>query len=196
MSVEIYRKALKAGRKISRERLAAGESPYLPALERILEHADIKTQETLGVVEIPLERVIGTYASGRQPTFSNGFYPLMPEESEFAQKWIRLCQSHLLEGIHDPIKAYEYRGHYYVMEGHKRVSVLRYFGALSVRGFVIRMIPALGSSPEDRQYAAFLYFYRLTGINYLWFRKASDYAALLRAVRKSSSDIWTEEERR
>ena len=81
MSVEIYRKALKAGRKISRERLAAGESPYLPALERILEHADIKTQETLGVVEIPLERVIGTYASGRQPTFSNGFYPLMPEES-------------------------------------------------------------------------------------------------------------------
>ena len=77
MSVEIYRKALKAGRKISRERLAAGESPYLPALERILEHADIKTQETLGVVEIPLERVIGTYASGRQPTFSNGFYPLM-----------------------------------------------------------------------------------------------------------------------
>ena len=196
MSVEIYGKALKAGRKISRERLAAGESPYLPALERILEHADIKTQETLGVVEIPLERVIGTYASGRQPTFSNGFYPLMPEESEFAQKWIRLCQSHLLEGIHDPIKAYEYRGHYYVMEGHKRVSVLRYFGALSVRGFVIRMIPALGSSPEDRQYAAFLYFYRLTGINYLWFRKASDYAALLRAVRKSSSDIWTEEERR
>src|SRR5699024_2784164 len=106
------------------------------------------------------------------------------------------CQSHLLEGIHDPIKAYEYRGHYYVMEGHKRVSVLRYFGALSVRGFVIRMIPALGSSPEDRQYAAFLYFYRLTGITYLWFRKASDYAALLRAVRKSSSDIWTEEERR
>ncbi|MGI6008385.1 MAG: BMP family ABC transporter substrate-binding protein [Ruminococcus sp.] len=196
MSIELYRKALKKGKKISQERLARGESPYLPALERILKYADIQTQELLGTIEIPMNRVIGTYASGRRPTLSHGFYPLMPEDSEFAQKWIHLCQSHLKEGLRDPITAFEFRGYYYIVEGHKRVSVLRSFDAISIRGTVTRKLPRLGSSEEDRQYAAYLHFYRLTGINYLWFRHASDYAALLRAVRKSSSHVWTDAERR
>lgn len=108
MSLEEYRKAYRLGRRVYRNSLSHGESPFLPVLEHILQHATIVSQQPLGVVEIPLELVIGTYYSGRQPTFTHGFLPLMSESSEFAHKWSRLCDAHLSTGIRDPIVAYEF----------------------------------------------------------------------------------------
>ena len=52
-----------------------------------------------------------------------------------------LSQSHINEGIRDPIKAYEYMNKFYVEEGNKRVSVLKYFDAVSVPGYVTRILP-------------------------------------------------------
>ena len=37
-----------------------------------------------------------------------------------------LYNAHLEEGIHDPIKCYEFMNRYYVLEGNKRVSVLSF----------------------------------------------------------------------
>ena len=65
-------------------------------------------------------------------SFGNDLYPLMAEDSEFAHKWVTLCKAHMDSGITDPIKAYEYMHTFYVVEGHKRVSVLRWFGAVSI----------------------------------------------------------------
>ena len=45
-----------------------------------------------------------------------------------------LRKSHVNEGIRDPIKAYEYMNKFYVEEGNKRVSVLKYYDAVSVPG--------------------------------------------------------------
>ena len=63
MSLEEYRKAYRLGRRVYRNSLSHGESPFLPVLEHILQHATIVSQQPLGVVEIPLELVIGTYYS-------------------------------------------------------------------------------------------------------------------------------------
>ena len=65
--------------------------------------------------------------------------PILRENTEFAYKWATLSQSHINEGIRDPIKAYEYMNKFYVEEGNKRVSVLKYFDAVSVPGYVTRI---------------------------------------------------------
>ena len=40
-----------------------------------------------------------------------------------------------------PIVAYEFMNQYYVQEGNKRVSVLKYVGAFSITASVTRLIP-------------------------------------------------------
>ena len=55
--------------------------------------------------------------------------------------------SHLDEGIRDPITCYEYMGRFYVQEGNKRVSVLKYFDASSITGNVTRVVPQYSDDP-------------------------------------------------
>ena len=67
--------------------------------------------------------------------------PILRETTEFARKWAQLSTSHLNEGIREPVKAYEYMNKFYILEGNKRVSVMKYFDAVSIPGTVIRIIP-------------------------------------------------------
>lgn len=61
--------------------------------------------------------------------------PLIPANSEFGLKWRSLCEYHLGEsGIRDPVLCFEFLGRFYVQEGNKRVSVLKYFGAATIQG--------------------------------------------------------------
>lgn len=195
MSTENYSKAYKQGKKFYRADLVRGQSPYLPALEQILEGKTIVSQEKLGVIDIPLEQIVGTYYEGRQPAFGRDFLPLMPEDSEFAQKWAALCQAQMADGIRDPIKAREYQNRFYVIEGHKRVSVLKHFGAGSVRGDVTRIITEPEDTLESRIYQEFLRFYRITGINYLWFSREGGFDSLLKAVGFPEGESWDAYER-
>ena len=57
---EEYNKALKAGEKEYKAKLAAGEYPYLPALDDIEPDADTLTHKPLGIMEIPVELIAGT----------------------------------------------------------------------------------------------------------------------------------------
>ena len=67
--------------------------------------------------------------------------PILAEDTEFASKWSNLSDSHVEEGIRDPIKAYEYMNRFYVEEGNKRVSVMKFFGVVSILGNVTRIVP-------------------------------------------------------
>ena len=42
---------------------------------------------------------------------------------------MELCRAQQEEGIREPVQAFEFMNRFYVQEGNKRVSVLRYFGA-------------------------------------------------------------------
>lgn len=190
-----YSRALKLGRKLYRASLLRGESPYLPVLEQLLQNTAIVSQESLGTVEIPLEQVIGTRYSSRHQAFTHGFMPIMNENTEFAHKWINLCKAHLESGIRDPIIAYEFLNQFYVLEGHKRVSVLKYFGAASIRCTVTRLIPEPDDTEESRIYQEFLRFYRLTQVNSVWFSAPGGFDALLAAVGTSMDAPWSEQER-
>ena len=142
-AIDEYNRAQRLGMRDYREKTAAGKYPYLPALDELLEKTDTESQIPLGTIEIPLDYVVGTKTTGRTMAFASNFMPLLPEDTEFASKWLSLCMAHMEEGIHDAIKAYEYMGRFYVQEGNKRVSVLKYFGADSIFATVTRVVPQL-----------------------------------------------------
>ncbi len=193
---EEYNKALNLGMKQARKRENAGLSPFLTVLDEILEKDSVATQVSIGLVDIPMENILGTKTAGRSDAFSYKFMPLLPEDTEFADKWANLCDAHLEEGIRVPIKAFEYKNRFYVQEGNKRVSVLSYFGAVSIPGTVIRLIPQKEDTTESRIYYEFLDFYKYAGVNYIEFTKEGSYAELARLTYKASGEMWTAEDKK
>lgn len=191
-----YRKARQQGLKEARICQVRGGSPYLPVLDEILREEETCGEVSLGLVEIPLELIVGTRSAGRSRAFSRSFCPLMEEDSEFAMKWVSLCKAHMEEGIQDPIKAYEYMHTFYVVEGHKRVSVLRHFGAVNISAEVTRVLPARNDSKASKIYYEYVDFYQLSGVNYLWFSAVGRFARLQAAVGKGPEERWTETDRR
>lgn len=196
MGAAVYTRALKAGQKEYKHLLQQKREPYLPALEARLPKGGSRGEEDLGLVSIPMERIVGTRNTARRDCFSVSFLPLLEENSEFADKWEALAQAHLAEGIREPIKAVEYMNRYYVIEGHKRVSVLRFFGSPTVTGTVVRLLPLEADTEEYRVYQEFLDFYRHTKINYIEFSRPKKYAELLKLLEKEDKRPWDFERRR
>ena len=196
-AAEHYQKALKAGKKAQKQHIHQGRYPYLEILDEILRGYHTAGQEELGIIEIPADRIVGTKTRGRADAFAANFMPLISEKSEFSQKWQNLCQYHLGEsGIRDPIFCYEFLGRFYVQEGNKRVSVLKYFDAASVRGKVIRILPGESSRPDVTAYRDFLTYYPKTRLYEVAFSHPGCFPKLQAALGYDPDHVWTEEERR
>ncbi len=197
MTHQEYTEALRRGQKEFRADVAAGRYPYLQVLDDLLENGTVERQEDLGQVEIPMELIAGTRTAGRKTAFSRSFLPLLGEDTEFAAKWRALCAAHMSEeGIRDPVEAWEYLGRFYIGEGNKRVSVLRWFGAAKVPARVTRLVPPRRDTRERRIYYEYMDFYKVTGLNELYFSAEGRFARLCAAAGKQPDEPWSEEERR
>ena len=192
MEQEHYKKALKLGQRELRTSMLHGKSGIMAVMPESMENGTLR-RESLGLVEIPLDLIAGTCTDGRSNAFSLSFYPLMPEKTEFSSKWINLCKAHLTEGLRDPIKAVEYMGKFYVIEGHKRVSVLKYFGAVSIIGSVTRLYPADSDDINVKIYNEFLQFYNLTGMYIIQFNRLGGYSQLLEVMGFKQDAEWSAE---
>ena len=193
---EEYAKALKLGQKEYRELAAAGQNPCPAALDDILPDSSLCSIQDIPALEIPAERIAGVKSAGRTSAFTAGFLPLLDQNSEFAAKWVNLCEDHLSDvGIRDPILCYEYLGDFYVQEGNKRVSVLKYFGAAKIPGTVKRIMPRASDEPRIKAYYEFLEFFKNAGLYDIQFRKPGDYARLLAFLGKEPGEAWSEQER-
>ncbi len=194
MGKEDYSKAFKLGKKDYQARMLRGVKPILQVLDDILPERGSYSEASLGLVQIPIEQIVGTKTVARSSSFAGNFMPILRETSEFAAKWARLSDIHVEEGIRDPIKVYEYMYKFYVVEGNKRVSVMKYFGAVSIMGNVTRIVPKPTEEKENKIYHEFLDFYQLAPINYLWFTQEGSYGKLQEAVGKEPGETWTEDE--
>ena len=196
-AVEAYRTAHKKALKTYREDAEHGRWPYPQVLDDLLDGKTIAGRIELGVMNIPAARIVGTVSAGRRSVFSRDFMPLPEMNTEFGAKWTALCEAHLSdEGIRDPIRCYEYYGDFYVQEGNKRLSVLRYFDAPSVPASVMRIVPAYTDDPETRLYYEFLEFYHLSRTYAFRFTKPGRYQKLVAALGFEPDEVWTEEQRR
>ena len=196
-ALEQYNYALKLGQKYYKSAVISGGYPYLQALDEVLDESMVAGRVEMGLVNIPSEQIVGVKSVGRRTALAGNFMPLLGTDSEFASKWITLCDAHLSdEGIRDPIKCCEYMGRFYVQEGNKRVSVLKSYGAPTIPGMVTRIVPAYSEDPAVQLYYEFMHFYRLIGLYQLNFTRSGSFARLQAALGFESKHVWTDEERR
>ena len=197
VAVDEYDLALRAGQKEAKELTAAGKNPNPAVLDEILPEGTPDTAQEVGLLDIPAHRIVGVKSAGRITAFTASFKPLLDRNSEFAFKWISLCDAHLGDtGIRDPIECYEYLGNFYVQEGNKRVSVLRHFDAPRIPGNVRRIVPPMSDDPRIKAYYEFLDFFKGARLYEVQFRRPGDYGKLLTALGKQMGEPWSEEERR
>ena len=195
--VEYYNKALKSGQKYVKTAVSRGSFPYPLVLDDLLEHQSIASYQDLGLRSIPISLIAGTKSSGRTYALAGNFMPLLSIESEFASKWLNLCNDQLGdEGIHHPIKCYEYMGRFYVEEGNKRVSVLKTMDAAIVSANITRVMPAYSEDESVQYYYSFVDFYDLAGIYGINFSDGDSYDKLQAALGFGPEHVWSDEERR
>lgn len=195
-AMQEYAKALREGQREHRECLQKGIDPNPAVLDDILGPDSGDNCVNVGLIEVPMNRIVGTKSAGRISAFTPHFRPLLDAESEFALKWINLCIANLgEEGIKDPIECFEYLGNFYIQEGNKRVSVLRHFGAARILANVKRILPT-EDTPRTKAYQEFLEFYRLSGLYEVQYTVPGNYAKLLEKSGFPTQEKWTEEERR
>ena len=191
-AVQCYAAALKQGQREYKNCVHRGLYPYIQSLQQLRQSAPL-SQISLGAMEIPIYLIVGSTQDARCNSFSPGFYPLLGTETEFALKWTNLCAAQLSEGIHDPIKCFEYLGRFYVEEGNKRVSVLKSLGSATIRAEVIRLMPAQTDDITVKIYLEFLEFYRCSKCWGVHFSDLGGYAALQAALGFGKDQQWPEE---
>ena len=191
-----YHLALKEGQKYYNAHMAAHEDPYPAVLEEILGGTGTGSQSKVGTIEIPTDQIAGTVTAGRKTAFAGNMMPILSENTEFAAKWIALCNAHLSEaGIHDPITCTEYMGKFYVLEGHKRVSVLKSFNSPTIMANVTRILPAENGEPEVQAYYEFLKFYKMSSLYQVQFTRPGRYARFTELLGFEADHMWTLDER-
>lgn len=195
MALEDYVKAYRLGKRDYQYRMLHGMQPTVQVLDDILPGRGNYSEVSLGLVQIPIDQIAGTKTGGRSSAFAGNFMPILRENTEFASKWARLSTSHIEEGIREPIKAYEYMNKFYVLEGNKRVSVMKYFGVAAVPGVVTRIVPRRTEEKENKIYYEFMDFYELSKVNYIWFSEEGSFVKLQEAVGKKEGEVWSEDDK-
>ena len=189
-----YSKARREGLRVYQAAIQANTDPYLPVLEEKVPNLASLSRLSLGIMPIPLNRVIGSVSRGRSYAFAEGFLPILEGGSEFASKWEHLCESVEQSGMNQPVTVLEYLGNYYVIEGNKRTSVMKYLDAREIEAEVTRVYPPKSNDPEIVSYYEYCDFTRETGLYSLFLSRPGSYQKLVSLPGLRAGEKWTEDE--
>ena len=192
--MEHYSRFRREGLRVYANALQSHTDPYLPVLEDMVPNVSQLSRLSLGVQSIPMERVVGSVSQGRSYAFASNFMPILEGGSEFAGKWNALYDSVEQNGVNMPITCLEYFGDYYVIEGNKRVSVMKALGAREIDADVTRAYPEASDDPRYEAYQEYCDFSKETGLYMLLFTKPGSYAKLLSLPGVRAGDTWTQDE--
>ena len=194
MNTKDYIKARQRGLKAYSQAIARNEDPYLPVLEEKVPTLNALQRMSLGILTIPMDRVAGSVSRGRSFAFANNFMPILEPSSEFCGKWAVLCESVEAEGLREPAKVLEYMGYYYLIEGNKRMSVMKYLGSEYVEADVTRVIPHRSDDPATVAYFEYCDFSKATGLYDIFLTKPGSYDRLTRLPGMKAGKEWDPEE--
>ena len=191
-----YKAAKKKAEKEVRDAVREGRSPYLPVLDELDEVRSSNMTRSIGLLDLPVERIKGNKERGRNSAFAANFMPLLDDTTEFAFKWSDLYDSYKKEGIRDAIKVYEYMHQFYVQEGNKRVSVSKFGGTDFMLADVTRVIPAKSDDPEVVAYYEYMDFFKVTHNHFILFKEPGEYSKLAELVGQDLKKVWPEDLRK
>ena len=192
--MDFYSRARREGLRVYQAAIQANTDPYLPVLEDRVSNLSQLSRLSLGVLTIPLYRIVGSVSQGRSYAFAEGFLPILEGGSEFASKWERLCESVEAEGVNQPITVLEYLGDYYVIEGNKRTSVMKFLNATDIEADVTRVFPPKSEDPRIVSYYEYCDFTRETGLYGILFTRPGSYQKLLSLPGVRAGKKWTDDE--
>ena len=189
-----YGKARRDGLRVYSAAIQANTDPYLPVLEKKVPNLSQLSRQSLGIMAVPLDRVVGSVSQGRSFAFTENFLPILDGGSEFAVKWDRLYESVEAEGVNQPVTALEYMGYYYIMEGNKRVSVMKAMDAEDIEADVTRVWPEKTDDPEIIAYYEYAAFTKETGLYSILFTRPGSVKKLVSLPGVRAGEKWTEDE--
>lgn len=194
MAMEDYLQARREGLRLTHGLQIRGEDTALPVLSEIVPELNRLSQVPLGLMQVPLDQIAGTATKGRTTAFARNFMPLLEPDSEFALKWSILYDNVVESGMRDPVVAYEYYNRFYIVEGNKRVSVMRRLDAVTIEANVTRIMPEEEDSERYRIYQEFLRFFADSGIHTLHFTHEGSFARLYALLSRQPGEKWSEED--
>ena len=83
IDVQDYMKAYKAGKKDYQTRLLKGLQPTLKVLDDILPSRGHYKEVSLGLVQIPMDQIVGTKTGGRSSSFAGNLCPFSGRAPSF-----------------------------------------------------------------------------------------------------------------
>lgn len=191
MDTRYYIRARQKGLKAYGQAISRNQDPYLPVLEEKVPNLNSLDRVPLGIQTVQLDRVVGSVSRGRSFAFANNFMPILDTNSEFSSKWATLYESVEAEGLRDPAKMLEYMGYYYLIEGNKRISVMKFMDAEYVEADVTRVIPLRTSDPAVTAYFEYCAFSKATGLYDLVFSRPGSYERLANLPGVKSGEEWS-----
>ena len=135
-----------------------------PELSAMLRSGKLTNAEELGVLEIPVSKIVGIASICGKESYAGDFLPIVSPKNSFADNWCSIYSKYLNGEKIAPITCYEYLGKFYVVDGKKRVSVMKCNGIHLISANVTRIHPIDKESPEAVHYYEFLKSYQTTGL--------------------------------
>ena len=87
-----YAQALRQGQKEYRELLMSGREPYPLVLDELLPDGVSDSAVNVGLVEIPVERIVGVKSAGRTSAFTANFLPLLEQLVKTGKKLVIIAE--------------------------------------------------------------------------------------------------------
>ena len=140
------------GNRVAGKLSLFAKQPFLPELCDQYGSSKFTDTESLGVIDVPVNKIVGIASVCGKYSYSVDFLPIMPSNSQFAKTWCNIYYDYLNEKEISPILCYEYLGNFYVIDGKIRVSVMKCHGVSTMKANVIRVLPSNKNSEESIQY--------------------------------------------
>lgn len=193
---EQYSVAQNQAKRNVRRCVRTGVETGLPMLESVVDRTKTAGEVDLGVLNIPVKQIVGIASGSDNENYTADFLPLPSAKSEFAEKWTQIYMEHLTDrGLVDPIRCYEYLGKFYVVDGKKRVSVLKVNGTTMVKAEVTRIMPVLTEDTEIQSYYEFVRTFEKTGLYQIKFTRPGNSDEFLKAIGYAPDHVWNESDR-
>lgn len=192
----VYRKAYNAGKKELKKQVKQGADPYLKSLSSFLKKDMVVESVTLGVMDIPTDKIVGVATDEGRELYTADFLPLSAPDEPFASKWCKLYWYYLgNQAICTPITCYEYMGEFYIMDGIKRVSIAKCHGIPGIAASITRLLPVKTEDALVQRYYDFLNCFEKTGLYQIAFSKPFSFARFQKALGYGLDYVWSDADR-
>ena len=195
---ELYARVHAQAKKTVNNYQKVSADPYLNVMDDEVDDSTVLERVDLGTMEIPVRQIVGVTSSFPYPDmeYTYDFKPLAQIGTEFAESWCQLYLEYLSDrGLTEPIECIEYLGRFYVVDGRKRVSVLKAHGETRVQAHVTRWVPEYSSDIQVKQYYEFLNYFTKTGLYQVFLSNAEDFAVLQKEMGLAPDQEWTDMDR-